>query len=94
MATASAYPSKRDDTESVNGFANITVSKELSWVKCFDKFTCANLEVPLDYKDEAAGTTNVAFIKLQGGDGSGPDVLFNPGMLELPPSLALIVNKA
>jgi hypothetical protein len=86
LATASAIPWKRADNVtvgpfSVNDFANITVSKELSWIECFDEYLCANLEVPLDYADEKAGTTNIAFIKYQGGDGSGPDIIFNPGML-------------
>lgn len=84
LATASALPSKRDyntnGTASVDDFANIPVSKELTWVKCWETFTCANLEVPLDYEDEAAGTTNIAFIKLEGGNGTGPDIIFNPGM--------------
>lgn len=98
LATATASPSRRTENytttpESVYDFANITVTKELSWVKCFDNFTCTNLEVPLDYADESAGTTNIAFIKYQGGDGSGPDILYNPGMVILPSPPTLVSNQ-
>jgi hypothetical protein len=64
---------------SVRSFANIPITKEINWVSCFDGFFCTNLEVPLDYNDTSAGTTNIAFMKLVGGDGSGPNILFNPG---------------
>lgn len=35
--------------------------------------------VPLDYKEPSAGSTNVAFIRLDVANGTGKDLLFNPG---------------
>ncbi|KAF2710060.1 hypothetical protein K504DRAFT_466490 [Pleomassaria siparia CBS 279.74] len=91
-SSAAALPtwSTRDDTPSnattpqnssmVYDFADLPPSTELSWTPCWDKYLCSNLEVPLDYEDTTAGTTNVAFIKLSGGNGSATqDILFNPG---------------
>ncbi|KAF2662190.1 hypothetical protein K491DRAFT_585910, partial [Lophiostoma macrostomum CBS 122681] len=54
-------------------------SGNLIWVPCYDNFTCANLEVPLDYEHLSAGYTNVAFIKHEGSDPSAEDIIFNPG---------------
>ncbi|KAF2751435.1 hypothetical protein M011DRAFT_455438 [Sporormia fimetaria CBS 119925] len=65
--------------EVYNDFASIPVTKDIKWVPCFGDLLCTNLEVPLDYKDASAGTTTIAFIKQVGGDGTGPDILFNPG---------------
>ncbi|KAF2260807.1 hypothetical protein CC78DRAFT_609764 [Lojkania enalia] len=63
-------------------FADLPPRPDLVWTPCWeDRFTCANLEVPLDYEDESAGTTNVAFIKVSGagGNGAGQNIYFNPG---------------
>jgi hypothetical protein len=60
-------------------FADIPVTSDLNWIRCFDRFLCTNLEVPLDYHDDSANTTNIAFIKLEGGNGTGQDILYNPG---------------
>lgn len=82
FALASALPQRNIEARAstVYDFADIPVTKELEWVSCFENYTCTNLEVPLDYADESAGTTNIAFLKVTGGDGTGPDILFNPGM--------------
>ncbi|KAI1175856.1 Alpha/Beta hydrolase protein [Nemania sp. FL0916] len=68
-------------TEMVYGFENIKPSPDLRWVPCFDQFTCANLEVPLDYANTSLGTTSVAFIKLAGTNAteSSESILLNPG---------------
>ena len=60
-------------------FNSIKATIDVDWVPCADRFLCTKLVVPLDYKDKSANTTTIAFIKLVGGDGSGPDVLINPG---------------
>ncbi|KAI1264938.1 alpha/beta-hydrolase [Xylariaceae sp. FL1019] len=50
----------------VYGFETIVSSVNLMWTPCFDDFTCANLEVPVDYSNKGLGTTSIAFIKLAG----------------------------
>ena len=54
---------------------------DLKWTPCFDNFTCTILEVPLDYSDEDAGTTGIAFIKWNSPNAtsSAQDILVNPG---------------
>ncbi|KAF2273370.1 alpha/beta-hydrolase [Westerdykella ornata] len=91
-----APPSENADAGNVSDYKDIPASKEIKWVPCFGgNFTCMNLEVPLDYSDEGAGTTNIAFVRSVGGDGSGPDILFNPGgpgssgTESLPPNIAV-----
>jgi pimeloyl-ACP methyl ester carboxylesterase len=50
------------------------------WVPCYGpNFTCANLQVPLDYEYETAGTTNIAYIKYTSKDPQAQSILFNPG---------------
>ncbi|KAF2865202.1 Alpha/Beta hydrolase protein, partial [Massariosphaeria phaeospora] len=58
----------------------IPVSSDLIWTPCFEKFTCANLQVPLDYEEPSAGQTVIAFIK-KDANTTGPtqDILYNPG---------------
>ncbi|KAF2798604.1 alpha/beta-hydrolase [Melanomma pulvis-pyrius CBS 109.77] len=58
---------------------DLTPSKELNWVPCFDSFTCTYLTVPLDYKDPSAGETDIAFIKYTGANSTGQEILYNPG---------------
>ncbi|RYO94770.1 hypothetical protein DL766_000033 [Monosporascus sp. MC13-8B] len=52
--------------EMVYGFETIRPSPTLEWTPCFEAFTCAKLEVPLDYADPSIGSTGIAFIKLAG----------------------------
>ncbi|KAF2263085.1 alpha/beta-hydrolase [Lojkania enalia] len=61
-------------------FSDIPVSSSLNWVPCFNNFTCANLEVPLDYDDPSIGTTNVAFLRKSASqEPAKGDILINPG---------------
>ncbi|KAI1394350.1 Alpha/Beta hydrolase protein [Hypoxylon trugodes] len=68
-------------TNMVYGFDSIPTSPDLQWVPCFDDFTCANLEVPIDYEDPTLGTTSIAFIKLRGENATddAQSILINPG---------------
>ncbi|KAI6554368.1 hypothetical protein MCOR04_010581 [Pyricularia oryzae] len=50
----------------VHSFDAIIPSANLTWTQCFDDFTCAKLQVPLDYSNKSTGTTSIAFIKLAG----------------------------
>ncbi|KAL7918971.1 alpha/beta-hydrolase [Trichoderma austrokoningii] len=63
------------------GFDNIKPSANLTWIPCFDDFTCSRLEVPLDYSDTSLGTTAIAFIKLAGKNATieSPSLIINPG---------------
>ncbi|CAI6337988.1 unnamed protein product [Periconia digitata] len=71
----------------VDDFEKIEPSPKLNWVPCFQNFTCTRLEVPLDYEDLAAGTTDIAFIKWtspqtsnSSANATAPqDILLNPG---------------
>ncbi|KAI0505183.1 Alpha/Beta hydrolase protein [Xylaria bambusicola] len=49
-----------------DGFDNIEPSTNLTWTPCLGGFTCAKLEVPLDYSNTSLGTTSIAFLKLAG----------------------------
>ncbi|KAJ4364458.1 hypothetical protein N0V83_009052 [Neocucurbitaria cava] len=60
-------------------FAELTASPELVWTPCNDNFTCALLEVPLDYSDTSVGTVNLAIIKKPGESEDAQEVLVNPG---------------
>lgn len=63
-----------------SSFKDIPVTKDLSWTPCYGNYTCVNLEVPLDYEDLAAGTTNIAFIKWAATKQPAlGDIIFNPG---------------
>ncbi|TLD08109.1 hypothetical protein PspLS_12123 [Pyricularia sp. CBS 133598] len=50
----------------IHSFDTIKPSDNLTWTQCFDGFTCAKLQVPLDYSNTSIGTTSIAFIKLVG----------------------------
>jgi pimeloyl-ACP methyl ester carboxylesterase len=65
--------------ETVSNFMDIPSSTELQWTPCYERFHCANLEVPLDYENPSVGTTVVAWIRQQAANGTGQDLLFNPG---------------
>ncbi|KAK3082016.1 hypothetical protein LTS18_008158 [Coniosporium uncinatum] len=59
--------------------SDIQPSPSFNWTPCWANFTCALLQVPLDYADPSAGTTNVPFIRTSSSNASAQDVLFNPG---------------
>ncbi|RYP66543.1 hypothetical protein DL770_008785 [Monosporascus sp. CRB-9-2] len=65
----------------VYGFETICPSPTLEWTPCFEAFTCARLEVPLDYADASLGTTAIAFIKLAGRNATeeAKNILIIPG---------------
>ncbi|KAI8625996.1 Alpha/Beta hydrolase protein [Xylariaceae sp. FL1651] len=67
--------------EMVYGFGSIKPSPTLQWVPCFNEFTCAKLEVPLDYANTSLGTTSIAFIKIAGTNATeeSESILLNPG---------------
>jgi hypothetical protein len=94
--TISALPSastkRQDESKSmVYDFADITPSRDLNWVDCFESFECTYLNVHLDYETPDVGTTNVAFIKCPSQNPEAKDVLFNPGIHTLG-SLSLLTH--
>ena len=47
----------------VYNFADIEPASDLRWTPCYDNFTCARLEAPLDYTNAALGTVTIAYIR-------------------------------
>ncbi|KAJ4304877.1 hypothetical protein N0V90_000405 [Kalmusia sp. IMI 367209] len=71
---------KREYNTSVSSFKDVPITKDIQYIPCFDNFTCTNLEVPLDYDDEDAGTTNIAFLRYEAAHQPAMgDIIFNPG---------------
>ncbi|KAL4742900.1 hypothetical protein BDV11DRAFT_202345 [Aspergillus similis] len=78
-------------------------SPDLHWVPCFQNYSCARLEVPLEYGDPSRDVTSIAFLKLSainatsntcslltnpsGPGGSGIESVFSQG-----PALAGILQ--
>ncbi|KAF2467317.1 alpha/beta-hydrolase [Lindgomyces ingoldianus] len=84
FAFASAKPlstrSNATNTTTVWSFAEVASSASLQWTPCFENFSCANLEVPLDYTKPDVGTINVAFLKKEAlQQPAMGDILINPG---------------
>ncbi|CAO2653462.1 Nn.00g028730.m01.CDS01 [Neocucurbitaria sp. VM-36] len=69
----------RSNGSMVYNFSELTASPELVWTPCNDNFTCALLEVPLDYSNVSVGTVNLAIIKKSGKSEDAQEVLVNPG---------------
>lgn len=66
-------------TANITSFKDVPRSCELKWVPCYDVYQCANLVVPLDYENPALGRTVVPWIRQVANNGTGTDLLFNPG---------------
>ncbi|KAG2417696.1 hypothetical protein HFD88_008915 [Aspergillus terreus] len=65
----------------IHDWNEITPSSSISWTPCFDQYTCAKLEVPIDYNDPSVGTTSLAFIKLaaEKDPDTAPNLVINNG---------------
>ncbi|KAF2678763.1 hypothetical protein K458DRAFT_134759 [Lentithecium fluviatile CBS 122367] len=63
----------------IYNFAELAPTPELEWTPCYNNFTCALLEVPLDYTDTSIGITHLAIIRLSAQNDSAEDLLVNPG---------------
>ncbi|CAI6332476.1 unnamed protein product [Periconia digitata] len=75
-----AYGQGSGNQSMIYSFENVPSSVDLLWTPCYDNFTCARLEVPLDYEDESAGTTTIAFMKLEATKQPAKgDLIVNPG---------------
>ncbi|KAF2651085.1 alpha/beta-hydrolase [Lophiostoma macrostomum CBS 122681] len=70
---------KRIPNTMVYSFEDISPTLDLSWVPCFDNFTCTILQVPLDYSSPYDGNTTLAFIKIPSANATAEDILYNPG---------------
>lgn len=82
VASVAASPTllKRDNTTMVYSFKDVPITSNIQYIPCYDKFTCTQLEVPLDYDDLSAGTTNIAFIKHSAPQQPAMgDIIYNPG---------------
>ncbi|KAF9031836.1 hypothetical protein BDZ89DRAFT_1063719 [Hymenopellis radicata] len=63
-------------------WSSIEPSRNLTWVKCFEKFQCTRLQVPLDYSNKAGATAAIAVIKYAStapAEDYRGAVLINPG---------------
>ncbi|ORX94363.1 hypothetical protein BCR34DRAFT_608292 [Clohesyomyces aquaticus] len=78
-ATPLQSRSETNDTMACS-FKDITPTPDLKYTPCYDDFTCANLEVPLDYENIEIGTTNIAFLRWNSPKQPVMgDIVFNPG---------------
>jgi len=86
--TTSATPLAAVKRASSNGtgtiaqsFRDVPSSPDLNYTPCFNpNFTCANLEVPLDYDNPDVGTTTIAFLKYESPKQPAKgDIIYNPG---------------
>jgi pimeloyl-ACP methyl ester carboxylesterase len=77
---AAREPAAYTNTSLVYNFKDVPIAKDIRYIPCFENFTCANIEVPLDYENISAGSTKIAFIKhaarKQPAKG---DIIYNPG---------------
>ncbi|KAL1600843.1 hypothetical protein SLS60_007231 [Paraconiothyrium brasiliense] len=68
------------NTSMVYSFKDVPVTKDIQYIPCYDNYTCTQLEVPLDYEDLDAGSTNIAFMKYEAAQQPAlGDIIFNPG---------------
>ncbi|KAK0610831.1 hypothetical protein B0T14DRAFT_529170 [Immersiella caudata] len=79
--TLACKPESPRSPRMASGFDDIAPSHNLTWAPCFDSFTCAKLEVPLDYSNTTLGTTFVSLIKLAGKNATidSPSIILIPG---------------
>ncbi|KAF2649061.1 alpha/beta-hydrolase [Lophiostoma macrostomum CBS 122681] len=75
-----AIPKRQNTTQAINTtFFDISASPELNWIPCYkENIQCTKLTVWLDYEDESAGTTDIAFARYLLSE-DAEDLLFNPG---------------
>ncbi|KAL2789073.1 alpha/beta-hydrolase [Aspergillus keveii] len=69
------------DQDMAYRFDTTKPSTNLTWMPCFDDFTCTRLEVPLDYENRSLGTTSIAFMRLAGKNATSnsPSIILIPG---------------
>lgn len=76
------FPKRQSETTSEVTFEDITPSKSIKWVECYQSnapnLQCTYLTVPLDYENPEAGTADIAFARYFISEEAG-DMLFNPG---------------
>jgi pimeloyl-ACP methyl ester carboxylesterase len=79
--TAASPLAARNNTTQPITFRDIPTSPDLQWTDCYgESHTCVNLEVPLDYSDPSAGSTNVAFLRWSTPNQPAKgDIIINPG---------------
>ncbi|WP_323960258.1 alpha/beta fold hydrolase [Arthrobacter sp. JZ12] len=53
--------------------------QEVTWEECEDGFTCANVEVPLDYNDPGRESIEIAAVRLESSGDAQGSLLVNPG---------------
>ena len=78
-STAAASPSASETTPSTA--PTVAAAAPARWTNCATTFQCATLRLPRDYHDPAAGTLDVAIIRLPATDKSQRigSLIINPG---------------
>ncbi|KAL2865893.1 alpha/beta hydrolase [Aspergillus lucknowensis] len=89
LAFAATFPSiqvtalsaPQNNSITLDDWSSLSPSPDLRWVPCFENYTCARLQVPLDYGNHSRGNTTIAFIKLPAKTVTKDtqSVLVNPG---------------
>ena len=82
-AVASPLWDRSDNASMARNWSQVPPSTDLQWTPCFDKYTCAQLQVPLDYDNPSLGTTTIAYLRSSASSppASEPaqDILIHPG---------------
>ncbi|KAL4919187.1 Alpha/Beta hydrolase protein [Aspergillus aurantiobrunneus] len=80
MQAAYAIPQTHPNI-TLNDWNLLPPSPNLRWTPCFENYTCARLQVPLDYGAPSRGHTSIAFIKLPAMNVTKDtkSLLINPG---------------
>ncbi|KAM7201149.1 Alpha/Beta hydrolase fold [Rhypophila sp. PSN 637] len=81
LATALGCKASTNSTNSTGGFETIVPSANLTWTPCYDGFSCAKLQVPIDHANASVGTTFIPWMKLAGKNATAksPSIVFIPG---------------
>ncbi|KAL4755014.1 hypothetical protein BDW72DRAFT_189625 [Aspergillus terricola var. indicus] len=66
---------------SLDDWSSLPPSSEIHWVPCFQNYSCARLEVPLDCGDPSRGVTAITFLQLSATNATSNtrSLLINPG---------------
>ncbi|OJJ00802.1 hypothetical protein ASPVEDRAFT_82357 [Aspergillus versicolor CBS 583.65] len=78
---ATALSPRSSPNITVDDWSSLPPSPDLKWTPCLQNYTCAKLQVPLDYGDPSRGTTGIAFLKLPAKNATNDtqSILINPG---------------
>ncbi|WP_214106590.1 alpha/beta hydrolase [Acrocarpospora catenulata] len=80
LATGFASPARADQSSAGKPGLDRFYTQRLSWTGCGERFQCARLTVPLDYRDPGGETIQIAVIRLPAAGGKRiGSLVTNPG---------------